>query len=178
MELDRDEEQTGTSAAFANGTDNAKMGARFEEPQVLSWLAQLSWGLQHLHARKFLHRDLKPQNVLLTHGGQRALLADFGVAGKGEHTEDLRRSIVGTPAFMSPEMLEGRPYGLKTDQWALGCVLYEMMALEPPFGTCRESYAAVVGAVLHAAPVSAPPGFSCGLSETLEGLLARKPHAR
>jgi len=50
--------------------------------------------------------------VLLTHGGHRALLADFGVACQVEHTEDLRRSIVGTPAFMSPEMLEGRPYGL------------------------------------------------------------------
>lgn len=94
------------------------------EPQLLSWLAQLAWGLQHLHSRKCLHRDLKPQNVLLAQNGQRVMLADFGVAGQVEHTEDLRRSIVGTPAFMSPEMLEGRPYNSKTDQWALGCVLY------------------------------------------------------
>jgi len=173
-ELDRDEDSLEVNCERAG----AKTGARFEEQQVLSWLAQLCWGLQHLHARKFLHRDLKPQNVLLTHGGRRALLADFGVAGQVEHTEDLRRSIVGTPAFMSPEMLEGRPYGLKTDQWALGCVLFEMMALEPPFANCGESYAAVVGAVLHASPMSAPPGYSSALSETVEALLARKPHAR
>lgn len=149
-----------------------------EEAQVLSWLAQLCWGLQHLHARKFLHRDLKPQNVLLTHGGNRALLADFGVAGQIDHTEDLRRSIVGTPAFMSPEMLEGRPYGLKTDQWALGCVLFEMMALEPPFASFGDSYAAVVSAVLAAPRIQAPPGYSVTLNEALEALLARKPHER
>jgi serine/threonine protein kinase len=175
-ELDRDEEHIST--AQIDSASGAKIGARFEEAQVLSWLSQLSWGLQHLHARKFLHRDLKPQNVLLTHGGRRALLADFGVAGKVEHTEDLKHSIVGTPAFMSPEMLEGRPYGIKTDQWALGCVLYEMMALEPPFANCGESYAAVVGAVLHAPPMAAPPGYSRPMSDAMQALLARKPHAR
>lgn len=157
---------------------NDSQGARFEEGHVLSWMAQLCWGLQHLHSRKFLHRDLKPQNVLTTHGGRRALLADFGVAGQVEHTNDLRRSIVGTPAFMSPEMLEGRPYGLKTDQWALGCVLFEMMALEPPFAKDCESYAAVVNAVLHAPPVSAPSGYSYDLSAVLEGLMARNPYER
>ncbi|CAJ1383035.1 unnamed protein product [Effrenium voratum] len=158
---------------------SASLGrAQIGEPQILSWLAQLTWGLQHLHSRKFLHRDLKPQNVLLALGGKRVMLADFGVAGQVEHTEDLRRSIVGTPAFMSPEMLEGRPYNSKTDQWALGCVLFEMMALEPPFAGRCDSYAAVVSAVLHAPPVSPPEGYSEALGTALERLLARKPHNR
>lgn len=159
-------------------------GVGFEEPRILSWLAQLCWGLQHLHARKFLHRDLKSQNVLLTQSG-RVLLADFGVAGHLDHTEDFRRSIVGTPAFMSPEMLEGRPYGCETDQWALGCVLYEIMALEPPFAAA-ESYAAVVAAVLHSpdhirAPLGYGPWGGCyspELNAIVEALLARKPHER
>lgn len=115
--------------------------------------------------------------MLLTPSG-RVLLADFGVAGHLEHTEDFRRSIVGTPAFMSPEMLEGRPYGCETDQWALGCVLFEIMALEPPFAAC-ESYAAVVAAVLHTPQhIQAPPGYSAELSAIVEALLARKPHER
>lgn len=153
-----------------------KVGSPFEEPTVVSWLAQLCWGLQHLHARRFLHRDLKPQNVLLTKGGH-VQLADFGVAGHLEHTEDFRRSIVGTPSFMSPEMLEGRPYGCKTDLWALGCVLYEIMALVAPFTGC-ESYAAVVCAVLQRAGPPVPPGYSQELGAILEALLSRKPDDR
>lgn len=157
--------------------ERRECGSHFEEPRILTWLVQLCWGLQHLHARKFLHRDLKPQNVLLTQSG-RVLLADFGVAGHLEHTEDFRRSIVGTPAFMSPEMLEGRPYGCETDQWALGCVLYEIMALEPPFANC-ESYAAVVAAVLHSPEhIQAPNGYSEELGGVVEALLHRKPHER
>eukprot|EP00443_Scrippsiella_acuminata_P029976 CAMPEP_0115256140 /NCGR_PEP_ID=MMETSP0270-20121206/46089_1 /TAXON_ID=71861 /ORGANISM="Scrippsiella trochoidea, Strain CCMP3099" /LENGTH=389 /DNA_ID=CAMNT_0002671777 /DNA_START=51 /DNA_END=1217 /DNA_ORIENTATION=- len=152
------------------------LGSRFSEPHVTSWFTQLCWGLQHLHARKFLHRDIKSQNVLLTQGGF-VQLADFGVAGHLEHSHDLRHSIVGTPSCMSPEMLEGRPYGLKTDIWALGCVLYEMMALEAPFQNC-ESYAAIIGAVLHAGPLRAPEGYSQELAATVETLLARKPDKR
>lgn len=154
-----------------------ELGTPFEESRVLTWLAQLCWGLQHLHARKFLHRDLKPQNVLLSQSG-RVLIADFGVAGHLENSQDLRRSIVGTPSFMSPEMLEGRPYGTKTDQWALGCVLYEIMALEAPFARCT-CYAAVVAAVLRAeGPVAAPVGYNPQLSAILMSLLRHKPHDR
>lgn len=61
---------------------------------------------------------LKRAHLSLT--GKRVMLADFGVAGQVEHTEDLRRSIVGTPAFMSPEMLEGRPYNSHWDELLIG----------------------------------------------------------
>mmetsp|Transcript_81389 Transcript_81389/g.225386 ORF Transcript_81389/g.225386 Transcript_81389/m.225386 type:complete len:448 (-) Transcript_81389:50-1393(-) len=153
-----------------------EQGGSFAEPQVLLWLTQLCWGLQHLHARRLLHRDVKSQNVLITQTG-RVLLADFGVVGYLEHTSDFKSTIVGTPSFMSPEMLQGRPYGCKTDQWALGCVLFEIMALDPPFARC-ESYAAIVGAVLHSEALSAPPGYSQGLSAAVESLMARKPEDR
>lgn len=151
-------------------------GGGFVEAQVLLWLTQLCWGLQHLHVRRFLHRDLKPQNVLITRTG-RVLLADFGMVGYLEHTSDFKSSIVGTPSFMSPEMLLGRPYGCKTDQWALGCVLYEIMALEPPFTGC-ESYAAIVNAVLHSDSLQAPPGYTKELSAAVEALMERKPEDR
>jgi len=154
----------------------SEKGDRLSEDLVLSWLTQLCWGLQHLHARRFLHRDLKPQNVLVAKTG-RMLLADFGVVGHLEHTEDFKDTIVGTPSFMSPEMLMGRPYGCKTDQWALGCILYEIMALEPPFAKCG-SYAAIMQAVLNAQCHSAPPGYSQDLSSTVEALMAKQPESR
>lgn len=147
-----------------------------EEPLVISWLTQLCWGLQHLHSRKFMHRDLKPQNVLLTLGS-RVLLADFGMAGQLQYTQELKQTVVGTPSFMSPEMLNGRPYGCKTDQWALGCVLFEIMALKAPFEGCM-SYAAIVTSVLHSPPMRAPPGYSPKLSTVLEALLAKQPDDR
>merc|ERR1712194_104552 len=113
---------------------------------------------------------------LLTQNG-RVLLADFGVVVYLEHSEDCRNSIVGTPSFMSPEMLEGRPYGFKSDQWALGCVLYEIMTLEPPFGDCT-CYAAVVRAVLDGSEMRKPVGYNQEINDTLDGLMARKPEDR
>mmetsp|Transcript_139279 Transcript_139279/g.388696 ORF Transcript_139279/g.388696 Transcript_139279/m.388696 type:complete len:607 (+) Transcript_139279:66-1886(+) len=154
----------------------AAEGNRVEEPRALSWLAQLCWGLQHLHSRKFLHRDLKPQNVLLTQSG-RVLLADFGVACHLEKTEDFRSTRVGTLAFMSPEMLQGRPYGRKTDQWALGCVLFEIMALTPPFVNCVFP-ASLTSSVSEALSTRLPPGYSEELHATLKALLACKPDDR
>lgn len=148
-------------------------GKRVDGPHALSWLAQLCWGLHHLHSRKFLHRDLKPQNVLLTQS-RRVLLADFGVACQNERTEDLRSTRVGTLAFMSPEMLDGRPYGRKTDQWALGCVLYEIMTLEPPFVNCLfDSKTAVSEAFGRV-----PHDYCQELRTVLKSLLAARPEDR
>mmetsp|Transcript_46804 Transcript_46804/g.100060 ORF Transcript_46804/g.100060 Transcript_46804/m.100060 type:complete len:516 (-) Transcript_46804:69-1616(-) len=149
-------------------------GLSVVEPQALSWLVQLCWGLQHLHSRKFLHRDLKPQNVLLTQS-RRVLLADFGVSCHLERTEDMRRTRVGTVAFMSPEMLEGKPYGRKTDQWALGCVLFEIMALEPPF---RSAFVTDIGSSVAKALTRVPPGYSPQLCAALSALLACRPDDR
>jgi len=150
-------------------------GSCIEESRALSWLAQLCWGLQHLHSRKFLHRDLKPQNVLLTQS-RRVLLADFGVACHLERTEDLRSTRVGTFVFMSPEMLEGRPYGRKTDQWALGCVLFEILVLEPPFANAS-MHVALNSAVAQAL-ARIPHCYNRELRHTVKLLLPSKPDDR
>ena len=60
-------------------------------------------------------------------------LGDFGIARVLKHTVDVTKSMVGTPYYLSPEIIEGRPYSFKSDIWSLGVMLYEMCALKPPF---------------------------------------------
>ena len=88
--------------------------------------------MKHVHDRKILHRDIKCQNVFLTKQGI-IKLGDFGIARVLRHTNEVSRSMVGTPYYLSPEIIEGRPYSFKSDVWSLGVMLYELCALKPPF---------------------------------------------
>jgi serine/threonine protein kinase len=91
--------------------------------------------LQYAHDHGVIHRDIKPENLLLTQDGN-TLIADLGVAraltpGEAQLTET--GIAVGTPQYMAPEQAAGGAVDAKTDVYALGCVLYEMLAGEPPF---------------------------------------------
>ena len=109
-----------------------RRGQRLPEALVWRYLLQLASALRFVHNEKILHRDIKSQNVFLGAKGD-VRLGDFGVSKLLESTSDLARTKVGTPYFMSPELCESRPYSSKSDIWALGCLLYEMVALRPPF---------------------------------------------
>lgn len=93
---------------------------------------QICLAIKHLHDRKILHRDLKSQNIFLTQAGI-VKLGDFGIAKVLSHTKENVQTIVGTPYYLSPEIVENQPYNQKSDIWSLGILLYEMCALEPPF---------------------------------------------
>lgn len=91
--------------------------------------------LEHAHAQGVVHRDIKPENILLSDG--HAIVADFGIARALEHGAGQQLTAtgvsIGTPAYMSPEQSAGEPIDERTDLYSLGCVLYEMLAGEPPF---------------------------------------------
>jgi serine/threonine protein kinase/Tfp pilus assembly protein PilF len=91
--------------------------------------------LNHAHAQGIVHRDIKPENILLS--GDHTFVADFGIAKAKDAAGDQLTStglLVGTPAYMSPEQASGeRQLDARSDIYALGCVLYEMLAGEPPF---------------------------------------------
>ncbi len=84
--------------------------------------------LKHCHDRKILHRDLKSQNIFLTKRGM-VKLGDFGIARVLSNTKSRAKTIVGTPYYLSPEIIESLPYNFKSDIWSLGVLLYEMCAL-------------------------------------------------
>lgn len=107
-------------------------GKLVPEAQVLEWFVQTCFALLYVHQRKVLHRDLKGQNIFLMASGQ-IKLGDFGIARVLEATKDCAKSMVGTPYYLSPEIIQEKPYAFKSDVWSLGVVLYEMVSLKHPF---------------------------------------------
>src|SRR5262245_52737323 len=104
-------------------------------------LLDLLDALAHAHARGMVHRDLKPNNILVFRNGggpPRLKLADFGLAQAVElqMRDDSTEVICGTPSYMSPEQLQGhwRDYGAWTDLYGLGCLAWTLAAGKPPFG--------------------------------------------
>ncbi|KAL1746115.1 kinase-like domain-containing protein [Schizophyllum fasciatum] len=114
------------------------------EPVVRAFLRQLARALKFLRHRKLIHRDIKPQNLLLHPAGPDELrrghprgvpvlkLADFGFA-RSLPNAMMAQTLCGSPLYMAPEILKYEPYGPKVDLWSTGAVLYEMAVGKPPF---------------------------------------------
>ena len=104
---------------------------RFTEPVAKFYSAQILLGLEYLHSRDILYRDMKPENILLDTRGN-ASLADYGISkilGPGQKT----RSFVGTPDYVAPEIILRSGHNMSVDVWCLGVILYEMVFGIPPF---------------------------------------------
>lgn len=147
-----------------------------EQALELTW--QIASALDHLHQREIVHRDLKPANILLTPGGL-AKLTDFGIARPDEPSETQETAVFGTPQYMAPEQIQGLPTDSRTDVFALGVLLYEMLLGSKPFrGT---TVAEVTHSILYEAPV---PADSVGtplpapVARVLERALAKAPEDR
>jgi serine/threonine-protein kinase len=147
--------------------------------EALDLAAQLARGLDALHERGILHRDVKPSNVLLDGDGL-AALTDFGLARATDSTRlTADGQILGTPHYLAPELIEGREATPASDVYALGCVLYECLAGEPPFGGRR------VSEIGFAHLTEAPPDLrerrpevSEGVAQALLTALEKDPSAR
>jgi NIMA (never in mitosis gene a)-related kinase 1/4/5 len=110
----------------------AQKGKPFSENLILDWFTQICLALKHIHDKKILHRDLKSQNVFLNKNNI-IKLGDFGISKCLEHTLEKVQTIVGTPYYLSPEIVQNKPYSFKSDIWSLGILLYEMTCLKMPF---------------------------------------------
>jgi serine/threonine-protein kinase len=127
----------------------------FPLEDVMRIAGDVARAIDHAHERGVLHRDVKPENVLLE--GSRALVCDFGVAraieAAGRESSSSSGLVVGTPAYMSPEQAVGDELDRRSDVYAFGCVIYEMIAGEPPFS--GPTAQAVLARKLH----DPPPGL-------------------
>ncbi|KAL1130798.1 hypothetical protein AAG570_012039 [Ranatra chinensis] len=113
-----------------------KLGTWLEEGFIWRALYQTGRALQACHTRlgrvTVLHRDIKPANIFLDHRGN-IKLGDFGLARVLQGDNEYSQTIIGTPYYMSPEVVKGTKYNRKSDIWALGCLIYELCALVQPF---------------------------------------------
>jgi serine/threonine protein kinase len=100
--------------------------------RVANLIGKVADAVGFLHRRGILHRDLKPSNILLA-VDREPLVCDFGLAGRLDEASPEPGRVVGTPPYMAPEQMQGRPLTAAADVWSLGAVLYELLTGRPPF---------------------------------------------
>lgn len=146
----------------------------FSEQKAQNIVCDLVSALYYLHSHRVLHRDLKPQNVLIGDSGV-AKLCDFGFARSMSRGTHVLTSIKGTPLYMAPELIEESPYDHNVDLWSLGCIVYEMLVGTPPFTT--NSILHLVRLIRHES-VKWPDFLSTTCQDFLKGLLQKDPSMR
>ena len=157
---------------------HALAGRRLGLDEKLGIVEQICEGLAFAHARDIVHRDLKPANIHILPSGK-AKIMDFGLARLSGSEMTSTGMVMGTPHYMSPEQVRGQRADARSDVFALGCVLYEMITGRRPFDA--ESMHAVLFKIMQEEPVpvrEAAPGTPEALAQVVERALAKNPAER
>ena len=137
---------------------------------------EIGLALHYAHAKGFVHRDVKPDNILLREDGS-AALTDFGIARAADSSTRMTRTgaVIGTPHYMSPEQARGRPIDGRADLYSLGIVLYELLVGRVPF---HADDSLAVGIMHITQPIPVLPEHLAPIQPILNRLLAKQPDER
>ena len=105
------------------------------EKEIYDIFKQIINGMKYLYSKNILHRDIKPDNILIKNGIIK--IADFGFAKEADKKNTLMETLCGSPLYMSPELIMNKSYDFKSDIWSLGIVLYQLMYKKHPFGNVK-----------------------------------------
>mmetsp|Transcript_12655 Transcript_12655/g.38155 ORF Transcript_12655/g.38155 Transcript_12655/m.38155 type:complete len:886 (-) Transcript_12655:954-3611(-) len=153
-------------------------GGRVPEAVAHSLMRQLAAGLKEMRALNLVHRDLKPQNLLLSDTGPEPILkiADFGFA-RDLQPQGLAETLCGSPLYMAPEILQHRKYDAKADLWSVGTILFELLVGRAPFG--GNNYVTLLRNIESRTPrIPSELHLSSACRRLLAGLLKRNPVER
>ncbi|NXS56668.1 NEK11 kinase, partial [Brachypteracias leptosomus] len=149
-------------------------GKMFPQRQITEWFIELLLGVNYMHGRRILHRDLKTKNIFLKNNHLK--IGDFGVSCLLMGSCDLATTFAGTPYYMSPEALKHQGYNTKSDIWSLGCILYEMCCLSHAFS--GHNFLSVVLKIVEGETPSLPGRYPRGLDTVLCSMLNKNPSLR
>ena len=144
------------------------------EEVVQTIAKQLVAALHYLHSNRIIHRDMKPQNILISADGT-VKLCDFGFARAMSQDTFVLTSIKGTPLYMAPELVQEQPYTPAVDVWSMGVILYELFVGKPPFYTT--SIYKLIKQIVNQAPVY-PSAMSNNFKSFLQRVLEKDPKKR
>ncbi|NXF36323.1 NEK11 kinase, partial [Nyctibius bracteatus] len=149
-------------------------GKIFTQRQIIDWFIQLLLGVNYMHERWILHRDLKAKNIFLKNNLLK--IGDFGVSCLLMGSCDLATTFTGTPYYMSPEALKHQGYNTKSDIWSLGCILYEMCCMTHAFA--GHNFLSVVLKIVEGDTPSLPDRYPSKLNAVLCSMLNKNPSLR
>ena len=149
------------------------MGTYFPKADYLKWIAQLLCGVHHIHSNNIIHRDIKSQNIFLKEGGS-IVIGDFGLSKK----DDLAATYIGTPYYMSPEIVGNKKYSQKTDIWSLGVLFYEIVTLQFPFITNSDNEYVLYNKIIKGVYPDLPEAIDPNVRNIIRAMLVVDPQQR